>query len=719
MSSPVCLPQSDSSPDRTEELAGIRARYQWDYDILRPIPFLKVGGVQDTGVLAIADVVIGSYVGLPVEERPPADFLIAKLVGSLPQLYDLLNKVPMVEWVKLFGSVSSTLKSDSEGWADQLVRAVITGVLSSASNSDDDTISSTGAAVSTALYDLLIDIGVSFGVSIENNRGVIATVISAVQNLFGREETAGDSLEVVAEKARAAGLPDSALAVLLPLQAMLRFASDITTKGMIPESGQPEWKNLFSFLVMPDMIDPLQDDQEFARRTLAGLNPVLITRVSALTDLPESFAVDDALLHRALAAHGLDVPEDNLASAASAGRLYHTDYAILADLPCQSGPDRDFFGRELGEETARQRYLPAPRALLYQHPEGRLLPVAIQLGQTAEDEVFTPADGAELWHRIKLLYAVADFNHHELATHLFSVHFFLEAVVVTSARQLHPRHPVGVLLHRHFQWLLWNNFIGRQLLSNPTGLLDQLMSGELEAGTLEVMKRRYREFDFSELNFPEELKQRGVHDPALLPDYPLRDDGLKMWNAIHRFVSEYVALYYPDDATLLADTELGAWGRELAGSEAEDGAHVPGFPEAITSPGQLADILTGFLFRTGPFHCAVNYGQYDLGGRPIITPMAAYADPREVRQRGWREYVASGEVSFTQSSALWVLTSMKDDTYTDYALDWFTDPRTWPLVAAFRVHLAEIEAEIEAVNETREVPYTLLMPSQVTVTSNV
>jgi hypothetical protein len=194
----VSLPQSAPSPDRAAELADVRARYQWDYDYLRPIPFLKVHGVQDTGVLALADVVIG----------PPAT----------PQ----------------------------------------------------------------------------------------------------------------SRPRRRLGTPDS------------------------PTVSWPSSSH---------------------SRRCCGSPPRPIC-------------------------------------------------AILDNLPCQSGPDRDFFGRTLGEETARQRYLPAPRALLYRHDDGQLLLVAIQLGQTEADEVFTPADDAELWHRIKLLYAVADFNHHELSTHLLSVHFF-------------------------------------------------------------------------------------------------------------------------------------------------------------------------------------------------------------------------------------------------------------------------------------------------------
>ena len=75
----VTLPQHDSSGTRTDELAEVRSRYAWDHDYLSPFPFLKVPEVTATGLLNAADVLIGTFVGLPVEEQSPVDWLIGKV----------------------------------------------------------------------------------------------------------------------------------------------------------------------------------------------------------------------------------------------------------------------------------------------------------------------------------------------------------------------------------------------------------------------------------------------------------------------------------------------------------------------------------------------------------------------------------------------------------------------------------------------------------------
>ncbi|MGC3200850.1 AraC family transcriptional regulator, partial [Pseudomonas aeruginosa] len=42
-------------------------------------------------------------------------------------------------------------------------------------------------------------------------------------------------------------------------------------------------------------------------------------------------------------------------------------------------------------------------------------------------------------------------------------------------------------------------------------------------------------FVFYRGKLPESLKARNVDDPAALPDYPNRDDGLLVWNAIRQW----------------------------------------------------------------------------------------------------------------------------------------------------------------------------------------
>nr|ACN27979.1 unknown [Zea mays] len=48
----------------------------------------------------------------------------------------------------------------------------------------------------------------------------------------------------------------------------------------------------------------------------------------------------------------------------------------------------------------------------------------------------------------------------------------------------------------------------------------------------------------------------------LMEDYPYASDGLAVWHAIEQCVTEYLAIYYPNDGALQADVELQAWWKE-------------------------------------------------------------------------------------------------------------------------------------------------------------
>jgi arachidonate 15-lipoxygenase len=448
---------------------------------------------------------------------------------------------------------------------------------------------------------------------------------------------------------------------------------------------------------------------------VAGPNPVLLKAVPSVAELPEAFAVRDHHLVEALSAHRVQGPS-TLAEAAAQGRLFLVDYAMLADLPARSTPDMDFFGQVLDETTARQRYLPAPFGLFCMC-EGQLQPVAVQLGRNPQQfEVFTPADEPKLWGAVKMIYLCADFNLHEMATHLSGVHFILEGVVVSTARQLHTNHPVAVLLENHFRYLLWNNFIGRQTLVNPGGFTEQLLAGELMEGSVEIMRRHYAQWDVSDWDFPAELASRGTLDADRLPFYPFRDDGLVLWEALGRFVSDYVELYYASDQDVAGDPEVAAWAAELASPE---GAHLAGFPATISSREQLSALLHGMIFRSSAYHSAVNFGQYTHYSYPARTPGAVCADPRQVRETARTAYLPGGEAALTQVGIMHVLAGLRDLHLADADLSWYEDPATWPLIARLRQDLAALEARIDAGGRPGGMDYDLMRPSKVTAAANV
>lgn len=765
----IALPQHDPSTTRYAEIEERRGRYAWDHEYLRPFPFLHIPYIAGTGVLSIYDVLAGSFAGLPKEEQASGDWLIRKTLGAGPAIYELLERVPRVQWIGLAQQSRVIAKEKVPSWVahslrelipekgqgrflrtripntEQLIAALTDLLLRSVDELSTWVLQEgTGTALGDAIDrfednvervatndqgglnlpspDQLAEIFQGF--IKDSVTAVVDSARSSARQLTGREP-AQEALDPTPGRAADPYLPEDIKRIIAPAELFVRFMAKMRRYHTVGFDGTVKLANLVTELDLPTGPNPTLDDIEFGRRAVMGTNPVMLTRVHEARDIPSGFAVRDDHLRAALGALGVPSEEARsatLADAAAQGRLFFTDYAILADIPCQDGVDRDFFGQPLPAVTARQRYLPAPYGLFYRWGEGSasgLWPVAITLGRDADEyDVFTPADDADVWSRVKALYLCADFNHHEMATHLAGVHFSLEAFAVATARTLHVHHPVSALLARHMELLLWNNFLGRQTLTNPKGFTEQLLSGRLEDGSIEIMRRHYRASDFSDLHFPRELAKRGVDDAKALPRYPFRDDGLRIWDALRAFVAEYVAHYYPDGESFAKDAELKAWVAEL---RHPDAAHVAGFPETIGDVDVLTDVLTSIIFRSSAYHSAVNYGQFDLQSDPSHVPGALYADPKNVRETPMGDYLPGGEPTLTQAGVMYVLANLRGSCLTEYSLDWFEDAAVWPMVARFRQRLDAVEREIELANKTtrHDRPYEYLKPSLVTTTANV
>ena len=49
-----------------------------------------------------------------------------------------------------------------------------------------------------------------------------------------------------------------------------------------------------------------------------------------------------------------------------------------------------------------------------------------------------------------------------------------------------------------------------------------------------------------------------------MKNYPYRDDGLAIWDAIYNWVKDYTDLYYKTDADVQNDYELANWVAEIS-----------------------------------------------------------------------------------------------------------------------------------------------------------
>ncbi|MBV1861684.1 MAG: hypothetical protein KUG77_24910 [Nannocystaceae bacterium] len=485
----ISLPQDDPSSARADELARQREAYRWDHEYLDPFPFLHIPYVQGTGVLSIYDILAGSFAGLPEAERPPGEWLVRKTLGAGPAIYELLERVPRTHWAALAIEARRITQEQAPQWVGQSLRKLlptpgqsrllrlrlpnaeqIAAALTELLLRSVDELSSWVLAQGTATpvsraFDILED-NVDRVATREDGglelpgpaevanilRGFVAQSVAAVvvsAQTSARQLTGQEPEPLPDAPGRAADtyLPDEVKRIVAPAELLVRFMAQMRQYRAVKPDGTMSLKDLVTELPLPSLPDPTASDTEFGWRLVGGANPVVLQRLESSGDLPSAFGVKDGDIQRALLAHGLsakDAREQTLASAAAEGRLFWTNYADLHDIPCQDAPDMDFFGQSLDDRTKRQRYLTAPFGLFYRWGEGTrsgLWPLAIQLGpDPAAFDVFTPADESELWSRVKALYLTADFNHHEMATHLASVHFLLEAFAVATARELHAQH---------------------------------------------------------------------------------------------------------------------------------------------------------------------------------------------------------------------------------------------------------------------------------------
>jgi arachidonate 15-lipoxygenase len=155
----------------------------------------------------------------------------------------------------------------------------------------------------------------------------------------------------------------------------------------------------------------------------------------------------------------------------------------------------------------------------------------------------------------KSIVQTADGNFHEAVSHLGRTHLVTEPFVIATERQLASTHPVGILLRPHFEGTLFINNAAQEFLIDSQGGVDALLAATIDADRVYAAKS-VQGYVFNDAMLPTALKLRGVDDPTQLPVYPYRDDALLIWNAIHKWASDYLAIYYRTDFGCFASPSL-------------------------------------------------------------------------------------------------------------------------------------------------------------------
>ena len=365
-----------------------------------------------------------------------------------------------------------------------------------------------------------------------------------------------------------------------------------------------DYVRYFQTLDIPKITFNYQDDV-FARMRVAGQNPLMISAVNAIEP---SFPVDNTLFQSIKG-----FANDTLEKAIDEHRLFIVDYKKLELI--KNGTDGH----------GMQQYNYVPKAL-FAIPANQsslktsLVPIAIQCGQVVSEDmpIYTPNDGM-VWNMAKTIIQIADFNYHELISHLAATHLLIEPFVISTHRQLANNHPLKVLLLPHFEGTIFINWAAQKALVNTGGKVDTLFSGTIESSRALVAQRLT--LSFNEELFPNKIKKRGVDKPNLI--YPYRDDAQKIWLAISEWVDSYLNIYYKNDQDILDDSELSAWAKELT-----EAGHVLGFGDdnngKITTLAYLKQAVTMVIFTSSAQHAAVNFSQHDFAGYPPNMPAAGY-----------------------------------------------------------------------------------------------
>ncbi|KAM4603991.1 polyunsaturated fatty acid lipoxygenase ALOX15B-like isoform 2-T2 [Polymixia lowei] len=432
-----------------------------------------------------------------------------------------------------------------------------------------------------------------------------------------------------------------------------------------------------------------KDDDFFGYQMLNGVNPVMIRRCSVL---PDNFPVTDEMVF----IQGGGTIEEEMQK----GNMFLLDY-------------KRFDGVKANIINGKKQYLMAPLVLLHRTPDDKLMPIAIQLKQKPADDnpIFFPTDSEYDWLIAKIFVRSADFNEHQLNVHLLRTHLLAEVFAVSLLRNLPMVHPLYKLLVPHTRYNLQINYLARLLLISPKGVFTQFAASGGE-GMFTILKTALSSLTYSSLCIPEDIAERGMDS---VPNFYYRDDGLKLWDIIQRFVQGVLGHYYKTDAEVQQDSELQKWIQDIF----EHGflsQQSTGIPQSFSSVAELVKFVTMVIFTGSSQHAAVNSGQYDYGGWMPNTPISLQRAPPTTKGTSSESTMLQTlpDVSTTVQgmSTLWLLSKQSTDFVPlgEYPEEHFSEEVPHKVIKDFQGELEILSATINVRNKSLDIPYTYLDP---------
>ncbi|XP_072860759.1 polyunsaturated fatty acid lipoxygenase ALOX12 isoform X3 [Chlorocebus sabaeus] len=477
-----------------------------------------------------------------------------------------------------------------------------------------------------------------------------------------------------------------------------------------------------------------QDDELFGYQFVNGANPMLLRRS---TSLPSRLALPS----------GMEELRAQLEKELQNGSLFEADFILLDGIPANV-------------IRGEKQYLAAPLVMLKMEPNGKLLPMVIQIQppnpSSPAPTLFLPSDPPLAWLLAKSWVRNSDFQLHQLQYHLLNTHLVAEVIAVATMRCLPGLHPIFKLLIPHIRYTMEINTRARTQLISDGGIFDKAVSTG-GGGHVQLLRRATAQLTYCSLCPPDDLADRGLLG---LPGALYARDALRLWEIIARYVEGIVHLFYQRDDVVRGDPELQAWCWEITevglcqaqdrGRKWEDFpskarkdppwlflrlflpatvqhaqrvqeyctlATVQGFPVSFQSQSQLCHFLTMCIFTCTAQHAAINQGQLDwyawVPNAPCTMRMPPPTTKEDVTMATVMGSLPDVQQACLQMAISWHLGRRQPDMVPlgHHKEKYFSGPKPKAVLNQFRTDLENLEKEITARNEQLDWPYEYLKPS--------
>ncbi|XP_053737527.1 arachidonate 12-lipoxygenase, 12R-type-like [Synchiropus splendidus] len=441
------------------------------------------------------------------------------------------------------------------------------------------------------------------------------------------------------------------------------------------------------------MADNWKSDEMLGFQFLNIYSPLVIRRCVAL---PSNFPVTEEMVKPFLARGR------SLAEEIDSGNIFIVDLRVTDGLPTQV-----LDGQKL--------VLSAPLCLFYLHPENKMLPIAIQLGQqpSATNPIFLPSDSESDWLLAKTFFRHAAIIYSAIVGHFLDAHQVSESFAISTLRNLPRVHPLHKLLMPHHRYTLHINILGRATLLGDEGLFaNSSLGGE---GQFQLMRRAMAQNTYTTFCLPDNLAARGLMD---VPDFYFRDDGLRLWSSIHRFVQAVVGYYYPLDSEVSSDSELQQWINEIFHYGFLGNASL-GFPSSFKTTAELIKFVTMVIYRSSAGHAMVSNTQADLFGWIPNAPTLLHRPPPTAKgHSSMKDILPTLPNKFISSSSLFAMRyqSFRSDDFVSlgsYPNQRFEEPAVLQMIKDFQEDLSAISDDIVKRNMQLKLPYNYLNPVEI------